>query len=361
MAQILEYKCPCCGGAISFDSSLQKLKCPYCDTEFDVDTLHSYNDAAAQDGDDIHWGNTPGETYSQADENGLVTFVCRSCGGEIVGDANTAATSCPFCGNPVVMTQQVSGTLKPDLVIPFQLDKNAAKEAYKNHLKGKRLVPKLFGTENHIDEIKGVYIPVWLYDADVYGNMRYRATRTRSWSDRRYNYVETSYFSVLRGGTLTFDAVPVDGATKMPDEIMESLEPFDVSRAVSFNTAYLAGYFADKYDVSAEESQNRANERIRTSTSDVFASTVQGYATVQPEAANISLTGGRVRYALYPVWLLTTSWNGGTYTFAMNGQTGRLVGDLPMDKGTYWKWFGILGLIGAAVSYGVFNLVHFLM
>ena len=142
---------------------------------------------------------------------------------------------------------------------------------------------------------------------------------------------------------------------------MESIEPFNFSEAVDFQTAYLAGYMADKYDVDAEQSIERANTRIKKSTADAFAATVKGYATVKPEASNISLQGGRAKYALYPVWLLNTTWKGQKYIFAMNGQTGRIAGDLPLDKSAYKKWlFGLFGLVGAAV-YGFFYLIWFLM
>jgi len=143
----------------------------------------------------------------------------------------------------------------------------------------------------------------------------------------------------------------VDGSSKMPDDLMESVEPFDWRDAMGFQTAYLAGYLADKYDVDARQSQDRANERIRRSTETAFAKTVTGYASVTPEGGAMSLLGGTVRYALYPVWLLNTTWQGRKFTFAMNGQTGKFVGDLPMDKGAYRRWFwGIAAGLGAAVT-----------
>lgn len=351
MAVLQEYKCPCCGGAIAFDSTVQKMKCPYCDTEFEMEALAGYDSELKNTKeDDMKWETSAGSEWQEGEADGLRSFVCKSCGGEIVGDENTAATSCPFCGNPVVMMGQFSGALKPDYVIPFKLDKNAAKEALKKHYSGKRLLPKVFCDQNHIDEIKGVYVPFWLFDADAEADIRYRATQVRAWSDSRYNYTETSFYSVSRSGSLGFERVPVDGSTNMPDELMESIEPFDYSEAVDFQTAYLAGYLADKYDVDAEQSIEHANERIKKSTEAAFADTVEGYTTVTPEASSIRLQNGKSKYALLPVWILNTTWNGQKYTFAMNGQTGKLIGDLPLDKGAYRKWlFGLTGIVGAAV------------
>ena len=161
-------------------------------------------------------------------------------------------------------------------------------------------------------------MPFWLFDSDADANIRYDATKVRTWSDSSYDYTETEHYMILRGGNIGFDHVPVDGSEKMPDELMESIEPFDFSEAVDFRTAYLAGFFADKYDVTASNCVGRANERVKRTTSEAFAETVKGYTTVTPVTTGISLSGGKAKYALYPVWLLTTSWNGGKYTFAMN-------------------------------------------
>lgn len=351
MAGLQEYKCPCCGGAIAFDSTIQKMKCPYCDAEFEMEALASYDkERESEQTDKIEWEAAAGAEWQDGEAERLHTYVCKSCGGEIVGDETTAATSCPFCDNPVVMLGQLSGALRPDYVIPFKLDKKAAKAALARHYMRKRLLPKVFKDENHIDEIKGVYVPFWLFDADVDAKIRYRATRVRAWSDSDYNYTETSFFSVTRGGSIGFERVPVDGSTKMDDKLMESIEPFDFSEAVDFQTAYLAGYLADKYDVDAKQSIARANERIKQSTADSFAATVQGYASVIPESTNIHLHNGSAKYALYPVWILNTTWKDKKYMFAMNGQTGRLAGDLPLDKKLYKKWlFGLTGIVSAAV------------
>ena len=274
MSVLQEYKCPCCGGAIEFDSNIQKMKCPYCDTEFDVEALKSYDETLkSESADNMEWETSAGAEWESGETDGLRSYVCKSCGGEIVGDETTGAAACPFCGNPVVMMGQFSGALKPDIIIPFKLDKKAAKEGLQKHLTGKRLLPKVFKDQNHLDEVKGIYVPFWLFDADADANVRYRAEKVRTWSDSDYNYTETSCYSIIRAGSVGFENVPVDGSSKMPDDLMESVEPFNINEAVNFQTAYLAGYLADKYDVTAKQSIDRANERIKRSTEDTLAST----------------------------------------------------------------------------------------
>lgn len=359
MAELQDFKCPCCGGAIAFDISLQKMKCPYCDTEFEVEALLGYEkERSNETKDDMSWDIAAGSEWQEGEQEGFHSYICNSCGGEIVGDDTLAASACPFCGNPVVMKGQFSGDLRPDYIIPFKLDKNAAKAALKNHLKGKRLLPRDFISNHHLDEIKGVYVPFWLFDTEVDANIRYRATKVRTWSDSDYDYTDTSYYMVQRGGSIGFQRVPVDGSTKMADDLMESLEPYDFSQAVSFQTAYLAGYLADRYDVTAEESIERANERVKRSTETAFAETALGYTTLTTEHSSLQLHKGTAKYALYPVWLLNTTWKGKQYPFAMNGQTGKFVGDLPINKAAKIRWSVGLFAFWATAIYMVLHILN---
>lgn len=364
MPGLQEYKCPCCGGPISFESSIQKMKCPYCDTEFEMDSLIGYDhDLQTDSPDSLNWSEADNNEWIPGETDGMRVYVCTSCGGEIVGDESLAAAACPYCDNPVIMKSQFAGMLKPDLVIPFQLDKQAAVDAFKGHLTGKKFLPAVFRDENHIDEIKGVYVPFWLYSAGTDDLIRYKATKTSHWSDSNYNYTKTSYYSVIRGGNVAFDNVPVDCSSKIINELTESLEPYDYTQAVDFQTAYLSGYFADKYDSDGAECEERANERIRQSVQERFNETVYsaGYDSVNVESSSIKLKENERKYALLPVWLLNTTWNGQKFIFAMNGQTGKFVGDLPMDKSLYKKtWrkaFFIGGIIAAVIMFLLLKLI----
>ena len=350
MAALQEFKCPNCDGGIEFSSGEQKMKCPYCDSEFEIESLMAYQaELDKQYEDDMTW-DTGGNEWQAGEADGLRVYCCNSCGGEVVADETTGATECPFCGNPVIMTGQFAGSLRPDLVIPFQLDKKAAMTILLNHYKGKVLLPKVFKDENHVKEVKGIYVPVWLFDADADAHVQYKTTRVRHWSDSNYRYTETNHYMVTRAGDIGFQHVPVDGSSKMDDTLMESIEPFDIRGAVDFRTAYLSGYLADKYDVDAAASIGRANERIKRSTEEAFAATVTGYNTVVPVSSNIKLNNSKAKYALFPVWMLNTQWKGKKFTFAINGQTGKIAGDLPMDMGAFWRWLlGVSGAVSAAV------------
>ena len=281
------------------------MKCPYCDLEMDMESFKSMDEHL----EEVHTSEKESsvlnstEKWQEGDAQ-LNVFVCNSCGGELIADENTVATACPYCDNPVVLKERLVGDLKPELVIPFKLDKKAAREALNKHLLGKRLLPKIFKDQNHIDEVKGVYVPFWLFNTEADADIKYKATRITTWSDKDYNYTQTDFYSVLRSGQLAFSHLPVDGSKSMDNTLMESIEPFDVSKAVDFQTAYLAGYLADRYDVTAEESIEHAQERAKRSTVARFAATVTGFTMVTPESSHVEFKNSKAKYVLYPVWLL---------------------------------------------------------
>lgn len=362
MAEVIEYKCPNCAGAIAFDSSIQKMKCPYCDSELEMESLKQLDEQLKDlpASEDLSWDIDSGEQWQEEEAKQIKVYACDSCGGQLVADETTAATACPYCDNPVVLRERVAGDLKPQYIIPFKLDKKAAKAALSKHLLGKRFLPKVFKDENHIDEVKGIYVPFWLFEAEAEADGRYLGTVVRHWSDSNYNYTETNYFSILRSATMAYENVPVDGSSKLDDQLMQSIEPFDFTEAVDFQTAYLAGYLADRYDQTAENSLPLVNKRIHQSTDEALAATVTGFATVETDESSIRLKNEPPTYVLYPVWLLNTTWKGQKYTFAMNGQTGKFVGNLPLDRQTYWKYFISIGLVVTLMSYGLAWLIHFL-
>ncbi len=356
MAELFEYKCPNCSGAIEFDSSTQKMKCPYCDSEFVVESLRNRDNRLEEmEPDSFSW-NEDTEEITWDENEGVCVFVCNSCGGEIVGDENTAATACPYCGNPVVMSGRLAGDLKPDFVIPFQLNKEQAVAALKQYVGKKKFAPNTFKSENRLSEVRGIYVPFWLFDSDAQASVSYDATRTRHWSDSKYNYTETSHYDVFRAGNMRFVNIPVDGSSKMPDDLMESIEPFRFDEAVDFQTAYLAGYLADKYDVTKENSIDRANERVRVSCIETLRDTVSGFDTVTVKDSNVQSHNGSCKYALYPVWILNTKYKNEILTFGLNGQTGKIVGNIPVSKAKLWALFAGLTVSITPLIFGVGRL-----
>ena len=227
-------------------------------------------------------------------------------------------------------------------------------ENLKKYYKGKAFLPKAFKDGNHIEEIQGVYVPFWLFDANASGSGQYEATTSSSHRNGDYVITTTKHYDVRRAGTTQFMGVPVDGSTKMPNGHMDAIEPYDYRAFQPFSTAFLPGYMADKYDEDADTCQARAHSRMQNSVSSELSASITGYSSVSTLSENISIDYTAKHYALLPVWMLHTKWQGKDYLFAMNGQTGKLVGDLPVDKRKVAAWF-------AGISVPLMILLAFLL
>ena len=285
-----------------------------------------------------------------AEGDGMRVYGCPSCGAQLICEESTAATSCPYCGNPTVVPGQFSGALRPDFIVPFKLSKEDAVKALKSHYKGKFFLPKSFTGENHVQEIRGIYVPFWMFDGEAEGDAHYEATRSRTYRSGDYEITETKHYDVYRAGTVTFEKVPVDASSKMPDGHMDSIEPYDYKELKPFSTAYLPGFLADKFDVTVEQSRQRADQRCEGTLASALRGTVKRYDLCVLRDSSVHLRRGKVHYALMPVWMLNTKWHGKDFLFAMNGQTGKLVGDLPVSWGKFWGLFAAIAVPLSVIS-----------
>ena len=250
-AQVTNYQCPRCTGPLHFVGASGKLECDYCGASYDVaeiEALYAEKEekaAAAQQAEEKKAEEKQAAEKQEASTDGgdwdtsgfsedwgeegesMKAYSCPSCGAELICDASTAATSCPYCGNPTVVPGQFAGQLKPDFIIPFKYSKEDAVKALKEHCTGKIFLPKSFTNENHIQKIQGIYVPFWMFDGEAEGDAHYQATRSRTYTSGDYEITETKHFDVYRAGRVTFEKVPVDASSKMPDDHMDSIEPYD--------------------------------------------------------------------------------------------------------------------------------------
>lgn len=354
---LTSYQCPNCNGPLHFDAEEQKLKCDSCGTLYTVEEIQKYyteknSKAASVDVDKTQKAAAENLQWTEEEKTHLRAYNCPSCGAQLITDAETAATSCPYCGNPTVVPSQFEGSLKPDSIIPFKLIKEDAVKNLKNYYHKKPFLPKEFSEDNHIEEIKGVYVPFWLYDSDAEVHLQYDGSRTMSHIEGDYNVTVTEHYLVRRDGTVAFNMVPADASSKMPDDLMDSIEPFNYEDLQDFSMSYLPGYLADRYDVSSESDADRADLRMRNTALDSIKETAEGlYMNLFPQKEEIIIHPDHVHYVFLPVWMLSTQWNGKHYLFAMNGQTGKLIGDLPVDRKRFWMTFALIAGIGMIVMY----------
>ena len=356
--EVTNYQCPACTGPLHYVGSTGKLQCDYCGSTYSVEEIEELykkkqeaaEEAYAQGEEERAAPEDTGFDESEMTEDWgedaahMRSYNCPSCGAQLICDETTAATACPYCGNPTVVPGVFSQELKPDFVIPFKLDQQEAEQALRNFYKGKRLLPKNFAAENKIKELKGVYVPFWLYDGEADVDASFSATRSETHTEGDYRVTNTRHYRLHRSGSVRFQKVPVDASSKMPDEYMDDVEPFDYIQLTEFSLAYLPGFLADKYDVSSADCGPRARARAVRTALDEMSADISGYDTVTRTREQVGIRQGKVHYALLPVYLLSTKWQGTDYLFAMNGQTGRMIGRLPISWGRFWGWFAGIAL-----------------
>ena len=338
-------KCPACSAPIMFNPKLNKWKCEYCNSEFSLEEMQKYNNASSEE------NNEKGEDTEDLE---LVSYKCQNCGAEIVADENTAATFCVYCGSVAILKSKLSGKFAPDSIIPFKKTREEAVKAFESLAKGRPLCPKDFTDKKNIEKIKGVYIPFWLHNITVKGELDSKATRVSTWTTGDYVFTKTDYYELLRDGEVSYIRVPVDGSTNFDNDIMNSVEPFNYDELIKYNHAYLSGFFAEKYDVPTEDTIKEASDRALESTKDIFYEGVAMYNNRYYTKNTLKPIENSTEYALLPVWMVNVKYGNKNYIFAMNAQTGKFIGDIPLDKGKAWRYGILMFIIIAVISYLVF-------
>jgi len=328
----VNHKCPNCRANLTFNPKDQNWVCEYCDSEFKLEDLKK---------NEQKYDEKKVEEEIQGVDGEFDVYRCPDCGAEIITDLNTVATFCVYCKNTSIIKERLVGKFELKRIIPFQNTKEDAIEAFKKLGKGHPLMPKEFNDPKNISEIRGIYIPFWLFSSVVNGQMISDCKRVHTRRRGDYQYVTTETFEVVREGQAHFNYVPNDGSKKFDDGIMNSIEPYDYKKLVDFSPSYLSGFYAEKYDLDSEEAKKIIDTRIKNTVQDLLSSQVRGYTSNVVRSMNISHSDFKVEYVFLPVWFLNIKYKDKLHTFAMNGETGKLIGNIPVDKKKAWFAFGI--------------------
>lgn len=364
---VTQYKCSSCGANMNYDTKSGTLKCNSCGREDNIEEMARQQEVTSSASDskggmDINDKkavltafNKDYEDPSDEDEStehstfsgdDATEYSCNNCGATLITDKQTAATKCSFCGTGVVLSDRLSGSLAPNYVLPFAIDKNQAQEAFKKWCKNGILTPHDFRVADRIKDIAGLYVPFWLYDLNGRGEAIATCTRVRTYTRGDWIYTETKYYHVYRKVDLNYNRIPCDASKKMDDKMMDKLEPYSYAYLKGFQMPYLAGYVAEKYDYKDDELLPRVKSRVHSYVDSYIRSTISGYSSVQINSKKINIKKKRSDYALLPVWMVCYDYNQSTHNFVMNGQTGKIIGKPPISAGKVATWF--LGVSGAS-------------
>ena len=351
----VDHKCPNCNASINYNPKDKNWVCEYCGGKFTLEELknneENFNKTNVNNSKELKKDKKENEDIQEMD-----VYHCEDCGAEIIADKNTSATFCVYCKNTAILKSRLSDKFAPSKIIPFSKTKDDAIEAFKNVGKGKFLMPKEFSNPQNIKEISGIYIPFWLYSCKMKGNVAGKGTKVITWSTYDYIYTKTDTYSVSRGGEYDFVNIPVDGSVRFNDAIMNSIEPFNYDELVDFSYSYLSGFLSEKYDVEKNEAKKITIERAKNSTIDDLMSKARShYNTFVANDKNTEIVEENIEYVLLPVWMVNIKYNDKMYTFAMNGETGKMIGDIPYSK----KKLLIFILILFLVLFGITALITY--
>lgn len=355
---VIHYKCPNCGADMAFDSQTGMLRCDSCGRTDNIEEMaggnkssggtvsHDMDDTdheAANSAFDYDYEDSPVDNdtknHPTFHEDEATQYNCKNCGAVLITDAVTTATTCSFCGAGIILGDRLTGTLAPAKVIPFTINKAQAQEAFQKWCKKGLLTPKGFMNADRIKNITGLYVPFWLYDINGRGEVEATCTRVRTYTRGDYIYTETKYYHVYRKVDLNYLRVPCDASKKMSDTLMDKLEPYDYHNLKVFNTPYLAGYIAEKYDYDDKALFPRVSSRVNAYVDSYIRSTINGYSSVSYHRKDINLRQKHADYTLLPVWMVCYDYKQSDHIFAMNGQTGKIVGKPPLSAGKIAAWF----------------------
>ena len=341
--QGISLKCPHCGSALTFNPDSQLLECAVCGSKFNEDEIKDKAISFKEQ-----------ETFDEE----LKDYHCPSCGGEILADETTTTEFCAYCGSPVVLRGRVNGMLKPNLIIPFAINKEKAKQILTNYLKQFMYVPKSFFEEANLDKITGIYYPFWEADIDTNSNLVAEGKKIRTWTSGDRKYTETSYYNIQRTGEIHFEDISVNALKSADKKLIESVLPYPIPDHKPFKMEYLTGFYSKKNDLSYEDVSPEIHSKLNSYANTVLLNTISGYnGGVRVKNSKSDILKHNHDYTLLPVWILDYKYKGKDYTFAVNGVTGKAFGEIPISKTKLWITFAsvtagivaLLSLIGGMV------------
>lgn len=349
---IVSYKCPNCAAPLVYEIESQMWECHFCDSTFNKQQLENF--AKSQGSEQPEQSEWTAEVF---DDSQMTAFVCPDCGGRVISDKNTVSTFCTFCHNPTVLSAKLQGEFKPALILPFKVSKDQAMASLRKLVKGKPLLPKRFKEIVENGEITGLYAPFWLFSSDVWGNLNAEGKRVTTWADSKYIYTKTDTYLVTRNGKIAIKMVPVDASQRLDDKLMDSIEPFNFSDLDSFRMEYLSGYFAENFDVDAKLSFQRFSKRAADAARTALHNTIGHYDMLTISNFSTNFTNSENFYVMLPVWTVSVKYKDKIYAFAMNGQTGKSAGKLPVSVQRLLAFFFGIGAGLTAIIYFVGKLL----
>lgn len=353
LMETVSYKCINCEAPLQYSPQKLKFYCEYCRSEYTEEQLRAHFGSLDQQLNqqavsEENSANDVPEGFEDFASN-TVMYTCQSCGAEVIADKTTAATICIYCHNPVVISNRLTGAFKPDRVIPFQISEKDAEDRFFAFCKKKHFLPKTFISTADLQKIRGVYYPYWLVDSLKDGCMYATAKNERSWEQGDTRYTETKTYRVKRAGKIDFHDFPHPALNGEHSKALKYVNPYDDKDFKAFTMAYLSGFLAEKRNTERADVQQDVDKELKEYATRIYRDSINGYDSVTVDSVELRTLQEKWNYALMPVWMMNFQYEGRDYLYAMNGQTGKNYGELPLDK----KKLALFGIILFVVLFGL--------
>lgn len=323
-----KYSCKTCDAELYWDSKTGTLKCEYCGSEFSPSDYEDVKTTKQQ----AQEAEVDEKSTDDSESAKYLKYQCNECGAEIITAEGTIATTCVYCGHAISISSKIVGDFKPDAVIPFSISKEQAQSIYEKYCKKSFLTPKSFKDKNVLDKkLKGIYAPFILHSFDDNADAIVDCEKTRSYRRGNDKVVIHQMYKVDIDATGSFDKIPTDALKNLDNDLMDAIEPFNYDNLQPFNPAYMAGFYAEEKNESSDVNFERAIDRSKTAMQEKILNTVNSYTTKKIRTCQNDITNYHTSYVMLPVWLFVTEYKNQKYTFAINGDTGKITGRLPMD------------------------------
>ena len=351
--------CPSCGSFLRFDIDLQKLKCDYCGNTYAVDEVTKLRSARTVDEMPENAGEEAGGWKKEtAEKLELYSFICPQCGGTVYGGRQDMTGFCCYCGSPVELAGRLTEIESPKGVIPFSVNKEQCTEAFLNMVRKTPFLPAGYSDKEHIDSFIGIYMPYWLYHVNCDGSFSAPAEGSKY---RSGDYIITNMYSVNCNLDGDYHGFEHDASSTFDDGISEAIGPFRTGDKQEFREGYISGFYADASDMKATVFRRGAEDTVKE---EVFEKV---YAAAKDKKGGIKMeyTPGirnnklavDAEKVMYPVWFMAYRNKDRVAYAAVNGQTGKITADLPIDN----KKFLISSLLTAIPIFLLLELFAFMM
>lgn len=297
------FKCKNCGGNSVYHPEKKKMWCPHCESL---------------------------DSEERVEAGTMET--CNNCGAPLEGiNEFTSALKCSHCGSYIILKERVEGIKRADYILPFAVSKDQAVTKLKEEFGRRLFTPDSFLSHASLQLMEGSYVPFWLYDYLSKVDYEGKGTKVRVYRKGDYEYTETSHYRIVRKMDISFDRIPVDASTRMEDDIMDLMEPYEYQALLNFEEKYMSGFEGEVYNFTQEAMEERARQKAAGDSENLLNQTISGYSTTLPIHKNINLIKEKGSFALLPVWVYKYNFKGEDYYYYVNGQTGKVIGKTPTD------------------------------